>query len=219
MKKGHFQCRLESVSRRKYWAKKRESAGIASGELIHDPHSGIMKDYIHQLGAFPLTVLLPEGAPETMRESGVFWGTAEPAEKRVNSCVARHLALGLPHEVGSKDRLSCAIDMGHYLVGRFRVGVDIYYSVPSIKHGGDPRNFRAHLLFTTREITPDGMGLKTRALDRKGQGGAELMRILSTWESIENSMYERCGIDVRVDCRSRKAQEIEKKAENDGAKR
>lgn len=41
------------------------------------------------------------------------------------------------------------------------------------ENGDDERNHHAHILFTTRQITSDGLGKKTRILDGKGSGEAE----------------------------------------------
>lgn len=211
MKQGHFQCELETISRRKFWAKRRAAVGRARHSVVHDPLCPIMPAYLQELGAIPASILLPEGAPAVMKEAAGFWDMAESVERRVDSCVARLLKLGLPHEVVHEDRLACALEMGQYLVDRYRAGADIYYSLPSAKDQ-DPRNFRAYIFFTTREITAEGMGKKTAALDR-GQGRMEILLMRKQWEDIENRMYERRGIDVRVDSRSRKAQEIEAKSD------
>jgi len=45
---------------------------------------------------------------------------------------------------------------------------------PVAGDGHDPRNHHAHLLFTTREVTKDGLGAKTRILDDKERGPQEI---------------------------------------------
>ncbi|MHA4915609.1 MobA/MobL family protein, partial [Enterococcus faecium] len=41
---------------------------------------------------------------------------------------------------------------------RYKVAVDLAVHDP--RPSGDPRNYHAHLLMTTREVTPEGLGAK-----------------------------------------------------------
>jgi hypothetical protein len=49
-------------------------------------------------------VLLPEGAAERFRESGVLWNAAEAAEKRKDAQVAREIVLALPAKCRDQQR-------------------------------------------------------------------------------------------------------------------
>jgi hypothetical protein len=53
-------------------------------------------------------------------------------------------------------------------VERYNVAVSVAIHAPGGK--GDDGNYHAHILFTTREMTPDGLGKKTRVLDDRKTG-------------------------------------------------
>ncbi|MDD3020704.1 MAG: MobA/MobL family protein, partial [Alphaproteobacteria bacterium] len=77
--------------------------------------------------------------------------------------------------------------------------------------GHDPRNHHAHLLFTTRELTQEGLGAKTRILDDKITGPQQIEIIREVWEALANDALSRAGrSDVSIDRRTLEAQGIER---------
>ena len=93
------------------------------------------------------------------RDRATLWNAAEAAEKQRNSRVAREYQVALPPELTPSQRLELARTLSRELADRYNVAVDLAVHDP--RPGGDPRNFHAHLLTTTREITPTGLGAKT----------------------------------------------------------
>jgi hypothetical protein len=74
-----------------------------------------------------------------------------------------------------------------------------------------PRNHHAHLLFTTREVTKDGLGAKTRILDDKVSGPQEIEIIREVWETLANDALMRAGFpDAKIDRRSLEDQGIDR---------
>ncbi|TLY75214.1 MAG: VirB4 family type IV secretion/conjugal transfer ATPase, partial [Gammaproteobacteria bacterium] len=55
-------------------------------------------------------------------------------------------------------RMANAGDFSREIAERYKVAVDLAVHEP--REGGDPRNYHAHLLTTTREVTPAGLGAK-----------------------------------------------------------
>src|SRR5689334_13039499 len=55
-------------------------------------------------------------------------------------------------------RMANAGDFAHEIAERYKVAVDLAVHEPRVD--GDGRNFHAHLLTTTREVTPAGLGAK-----------------------------------------------------------
>jgi hypothetical protein len=84
--------------------------------------------------------------------------------------------------------------MALYLVERYRVVVDVAIHAPCEGDGHDPRNHHAHLLFTTRELTPEGFGAKTRILDDKESGPQEVELLREVWETLANDALGQSGI-------------------------
>src|SRR5579862_8513626 len=75
---------------------------------------------------------------------------------------------------------------------RYRVAVDLAVHAP--RAGSDPRHFHAHLLTTTREVTPSGLGAKTgidlSARERARRGLAdhrsEYLHLRERWATLAN---------------------------------
>jgi hypothetical protein len=91
-----------------------------------------------------------------------------------------------------------------------RYGVACDYAIHLPDKAGDHRNHHAHVMFTTRVVTADGLGDKTRVLDDRKTGGPEFKIIRKQWEIIENAALEKANRPERVDCRSLKDQGIDR---------
>src|SRR5437660_10168305 len=89
------------------------------------------------------------------RDRQRLWNTAEHAEKRHNARVAREYQLSLPAELDASRRIALSRAFSREIAARYKVAVDLAVHEP--REGGDPRNFHAHLLTTTREVTPAGL--------------------------------------------------------------
>jgi hypothetical protein len=73
---------------------------------------------------------------------------------------------------------------------------------------GDERNHHAHILLTTRRITPNGFAEKTRELDEKKSG--EVVHWREAWATHCNEKLQKAGVQERVDHRSLEAQGIDR---------
>ena len=104
---------------------------------------------------------------------GLLFNSAEKAESRVNSTVARELMLPLPSAWTDEQRALCARGMGEMLRARYGVAVLVSIHRPS----KDNNNYHAHILFTTRTVDADGsFGKKTRILDDAKTGEVKKLR-------------------------------------------
>jgi len=83
---------------------------------------------------------------------------------------------------------------------------------------GDPRNFHAHLLTTTREVTPAGLGAKAgldmQPRERQRHGlpdhRQEFTNLRERWATLANEALREANIDARIDHRSLAAQGIDR---------
>ena len=156
-------------------------------------------------------ILTPPQAPETTRDRVLLWNAVEAAETRKNSRLAREIILALPYELPAPAREALARDMSLWLVERYNVAVDTSLHSPVAGDGHDPRNHHAHLLFTTREITKDGLGKKTRILDDREQGPQEVELIRTIWETLANDALEQAGLShAKIDRRTLDDQGIDR---------
>lgn len=187
------------------------AAAYRAGAVLHDERSGYTHRYHNRKGVVSSFIVAPADAPETTYTRALLWNAAERAETRKNSRVAREVILALPHELPAPARDALVRDMAGWLVERYRVAVDGALHSPVPGDGHDPRNHHAHLLFTTREITKDGLGAKTRVLDDKEKGPHEIELIRKVWETLANDALQRAGFDdIQIDRRTLDDQGIDR---------
>lgn len=187
------------------------AAAYRSGSYLKDERTGTMHRYEKRKGVKTAFILAPPDVPEKFFTRAFLWNAAEAAENRKNARVAREAILALPHELNDKARAELARDMGLYLMERYRVAVDVAIHGPVAGDGHDPRNHHAHLLFTTRELTGEGLGAKTRILDDKATGPQEVEIIRAVWETLANDALERAGFaDAKIDRRTLEAQGVDR---------
>jgi hypothetical protein len=99
-----------------------------------------------------------------------------------------------------------------------RYGIAVDLAIHDPKPGGDQRNFHAHLLATTREVTPWGLGdkagLDMHAVQRAKQGlsdhSEEYTAVRERWAAHMNEAFRAADIDERVDHRTLAAQGIDR---------
>ncbi|MDD3021621.1 MAG: MobQ family relaxase [Alphaproteobacteria bacterium] len=187
------------------------AAAYRSGQKLVDERTGTIHRYEKRHGVVNAFILMPLCAPERFHDRFVLWNASEEAETRKNSRVAREVIIAIPYELTTQQRESLTRDMAAYLVQKYRVAVDVAIHSPCEGDGHDPRNHHAHLLFTTRELTPEGLGAKTRILDDKITGPQQIEIIREVWETLANDALRRAGqSDVSIDRRTLEAQGIER---------
>ncbi len=187
------------------------AAAYRSGQKLVCERTGTIHRYEKRRGVVTSFILTPGGSPDKFSDRMTLWNAAEEAETRKNSRVAREVIIALPHELGIEERERLTRDMALYLVEKYRVTVDAAIHSPVTEDGHDLRNHHAHLLFTTRELTREGLGAKTRILDDKITGPQQIEIIREVWETLANDALSRTGqSDVRIDRRTLEAQGIER---------
>jgi ATP-dependent exoDNAse (exonuclease V) alpha subunit len=205
----HF--RISSVGRS---AGRRATAAAAyrAGERLRDERSGHLYNFSRRKDVSHTEIFLPAnlaGAADawaTSREK--LWNVAEHTEKQSNSRVAREYQVALPHELNTAQQVALARALARELAERYKVAVDLAVHLP--RPGGDPRNFHAHLLTTTREVTPRGLGAKT-GLDMQGRERSrrelpssreEFRALRERWATLTNEALQAANVEARVDHRS-----------------
>ena len=145
------------------------------------------------------------------QDRSTLWNAAEHAGLRCNSRLAREWLVFLPPELTPDRRHQLVQSFAQELADRYRAAVDVCVHQP--RRGADPRNHHAHLLMTTREVTPDGLGARTRleVSGRQrylkgipGSSREDYLACRSRWAELTNQALERAGIPQRIDHRSLK---------------
>ncbi len=183
------------------------AAAYRLGERLHDEHYQTVHDYTRRRGVESTFTVAPVDAPVWAHQPEALWNAAERAETRKNSTLAREVELALPSLLSPEDRQRIAEQFAAELVERYQVAVSVAIHEPS-RHGDD-RNYHAHILFTTREMTPEGLGKKTRILDDRKTGPQEVTKLRELAADIINENLAAVNADVRVDHRSFKERGID----------
>ena len=196
------------------------AAAYRAGERIQDERTGNIHNHSRRTDVTHSEIFLPshfEATPmDWARDRAKLWNTAESAEKRRDSRVAREFEVSLPSELSAAQRLTLARNFAREISDRYGVAVDLALHDP--KPTGDPRHFHAHLLTTTREVTADGLGAKTgldmAALKRIQLGlsdhGEEYTAVRERWATLTNGALKEANIEARVDHRTLSAQGIDR---------
>ena len=114
--------------------------------------------------------------------------------------VAREYELALPHELNWDGRRALAAGFAREVVSRFGVAADVAIHAPGQE--GDQRNWHAHILTTTRAVTAEGLGAKTRELDVVQTSGPAIEALRALWAAQVNQALARIQAEARVDHRS-----------------
>lgn len=172
------------------------AAAYRAGEKLQNARDGMEHDYSKRVGVVSAEVMLPAGAPAYLADREVLWNTVEAAEKRKDAQVAREVQLALPHELDTQAREELVRGFVQaQFVDRGMVA-DVAIHAPGVK--GDTRNHHAHVLLTTRAVSPDGFEGKNRDWNAK----ALLESWREEWADEVNAALERYDIAERVDHRS-----------------
>lgn len=198
------------------------AAAYRSGERIRDERSGKTYDHSARQDVMHKEIVLPsEFAGQEMqwaRERSALWNTAEGAETRKNARVAREYLVALPVELTPPQRLGLVRGFSQELTDRYGYALDFTIHAPRDFPGSDPRNFHAHLLATTREVTSQGLGAKT-TLDMRDDNRVklgmkpvihELLHVRERWAVITNQAFQEAHISARIDHRTLAAQGIDR---------
>lgn len=214
-----YYLHVKSFSRGAGTRGSRATSGAAyrAGERIKDERTGAVYDHSRRTDVMHKEIILPsrfgQAAAHTIwaRQRASLWNAAEHAEPRANARVAREFTVALPHELRHAQRVSLAQSFARELVERYSTAVDLALHAPR----GDPRNFHAHLLMTTREITPEGLGpkapLELSGTERYRRGlprfSDELQMIRERWATLANEALLRANLATRVSSQRQEARD------------
>jgi ATP-dependent exoDNAse (exonuclease V) alpha subunit len=198
------------------------AAAYRSGERIRDERTGRTYDRTDRQDVLHKEILLPshllDKDMDWAKDRSNLWNSAEGAESRKDARVAREYLVALPVELNPAQRLALARGFSQELTDRYQFAVDLAVHAPRDYPGSDPRNFHAHLLATTREVTAEGLTRKTTlelsdaARRQRGLPPAvsELFHVRERWASVTNEALREAHIDARVDHRTLAAQGIDR---------
>nr|WP_181718058.1 MobA/MobL family protein [Psychrobacter sp.]QJS05335.1 mobilization protein, MobA [Psychrobacter sp.] len=180
------------------------SASYRAGVELEDKRYGKTHDYSKKHGVMSADIILPTAlaADNADINRSDLWNKAEAAEKRKDARVAREWLINLPHELNEQDRKELAHQFAQTLADRYGTIADCAIHQPTdkeIERGADPRNFHAHILFTTRcaeiddnheIILTDKATIELSDKKRRELGmervSHEIKEVRQIWEQIAN---------------------------------
>ena len=216
-----FRLQIETVSRSS-GRTATAAAAYRAGERIRDERTGALYNHSKRDDVLHKEIFLPsrfdraDAGMDWARDRSTLWNTAERAGQKSNSRVAREYQVALPAELSAEQRVALSRAFSREIADRYNVAVDLAVHAPRAE--GDQRNFHAHLLATTREVTPEGMGPLT-GLDMEGRARSELglppsrqefTTLRARWAQLANEALREANIEARVDHRTLEAQGIDR---------
>tara|TARA_R110001592_G_scaffold87136_3_gene257395 strand:- start:8006 stop:11023 length:3018 start_codon:yes stop_codon:yes gene_type:complete len=203
-----YHCNMSTVSRSSGRSAVAAAAYRTAEKLLNE-RDGELHDFTRRSGVAGSEIVLPEGADaDWALDRSALWNAAEKAEKRKDSRVAREFEVSLPHELDADQRVALARAFAQHLADWYGAAVDMAIHEPHGKTDG--RNHHAHLLMTTRQLAPDGLGDKTH-FEREGKWlmakglpveKVQLKQAREVWADIANRHLAMAGLDVQIDHRS-----------------
>lgn len=167
------------------------AAAYRAATSLHDKRLEMTFDYTAKGGVAFSGVMAPAAAPAAFSDRQTLWNAVEAADKRADSRTAREVLISLPHELDDAQRHALVrAFVQQSLVAR---GMIADYALHDPDVHGDQRNHHAHILVTTRRVSPEGFGLKGREWDNPD--AVKALRL--EWCEIQNQhLRQHLGPDA-----------------------
>ncbi len=179
------------------------SAAYRSASELHDQRLGRDHDFSNKAGVVHSEVMLPEGAPERLRDREALWNEVEAREVRKDAQLAREVEFSIPREMSQVEGIALAREFVEKQFVERGMVADLNVHWDKGKDG-EPKP-HAHVMLSMREVGPEGFGAKVREWN-----SAELLKEWrEAWADHVNERLAALDIDARIDHRSYEAQGIE----------
>lgn len=182
-----FTPSLSAVSRSK-GSSSVASAAYRACQKLYDKFHDAVHDYRPKRGQI-VTEIFGEYS-STIED---LWNTAEASEKRKDARTAREIMIPLPSEWDSEQHKEYCVAVSQMLYEQYKVAGQFSIHAPDKKNN----NHHVHILFTTREVTDNQFGKKTRILD-EGKTNGEVTKLRKRIADLMNNFSEKFGSDFFV---------------------
>lgn len=211
------------------------SAAYQSGQKLYNAADGKNKDYDGKERVLDTNIILPDNAPDWMRDRSKLWSSVEQKEGPAGQYCRKHI-IALPCELSTKQLKELAQQIASDFA---KQGMVADYAIHYDPH--DIKNIHMHMMTTMRPITPNGeWGAKSKNVTLRGKNGKPIIagrdkngkmryrhkcvkttnwddhRSIERWRyDIEyrvNQAYEQAGLNIRVSEQSYKVLGINKLA-------
>jgi len=176
------------------------ASAYCAGQKITDERTGLTHDYSRKNGVTHSEIMLPSHAPNEFQNRAVLWNAVEKIERRTDSQTAREVEVALPIEFTLKENIQV---LKNYIKENFvDKGMCADFSIH--ENRGNPH---AHILLTTRDISPEEFGFGKKNRDWNNVKLLELWR--ENWAKECNFLLKEKGLQ-EIDHRSLEAQGLER---------
>lgn len=179
------------------------AAAYRSASRLEDERLGRAHDFTDKPGVVHSEVMLPEAAPERLRDRETLWNEVEATERRKDAQLAREVEFAIPRELTKEQGIALAREfvqrefVDHGMVADLNVHWDIGADGEAKPH--------AHVMLAMREVGPNGFGAKVR----EWNATALLQQWRERWADHANERLRALGITARIDHRSHEARGVE----------
>lgn len=206
---AEFYLRIHPVERGTRTGSATRAAAYRAGENIIDERTGDLYKYAWRTDVQHKRIVLPtpfarDPLYEWALNRSTLWNTAELTERGKKARVAREYLVVLPDEIDPAQRVKLTQRFAQELSDRYKTAVDF-----AVHHRrlGRAITHHAHLLMTTRELTPQGLGRKSdaEAWIRRAANvwwrwirRDEIIDVRSRWAAFTNEALMAAGRPERV---------------------
>jgi len=167
------------------------SAAWRARENLYDERLGKKHKYAHFKDLADSMIMIPEHAPERLKDRETLWNEVEKVEKRKDAQLARLIEIALPVELNMRQRIELVREFAQTSFVERGMITDIGV----VDKEANPH---ATILLTMRTVTNEGFGNKNRLWGER----SFIYTWRKEWADIQNRKLEEAGLDVRVDHRS-----------------
>ncbi len=171
------------------------AAAYRAGDRLHDAHTGLDHDFTRRADVRYAVLVTPDDAPAWAQDRQSLWDAVNAAEKRGDAQTAREVEVSLPRELTVEQQRALVVGYVQRTFVAQGMVADIGIHAG---HNPDQPNPHAHILLTTRPLTPEGFGPKERRWNRKDQ----LVAWRQGWAAAVNQALAQAGHRERIDARS-----------------
>jgi Ti-type conjugative transfer relaxase TraA len=185
------------------------AAAYRSAERIQDLETGLTHDFTKkEHDILYKEILLPDGAPERLKDRSTLWNEVEKGEKRKDAQLCREFNISLPRELTTEQNKTLIREFVQQEFVDKGMIADVCMHQGKAKDGEEQPH--VHVMLTMREVTPDGFGKKVREWNNKDL----LLTWRERWAEVANRHLFLAGHDMKIDHRSFEAQGINLEPQN-----
>ncbi|WP_336947417.1 Ti-type conjugative transfer relaxase TraA [Asaia sp. HN010] len=176
------------------------AAAYRAAACLQDERLDRAHDFSRKEDVVHSEILMPEGAPERLRDRSVLWNAVEAGEKRKDAQLAREVEFAIPREMSQAQGIALARDFVlEQFVSRGMVAdLNVHWDRVVDESGQIVCKPHAHVMLSMRSVSEAGFGLKVTEWNDRA-----LLRVWrERWAALANERLADLDIDVRIDHRS-----------------